>query len=114
MYQITTTNVFDKRFANLKKTFNLTDDEANDAIETLKYTMKILKRDGKLPRNGNNSNGPDGPFYDHELTNEPWVGFNEYHILGNLLIVYYKIESKKTISFTTITTHKELRNGSLM
>ncbi|WP_265484634.1 MULTISPECIES: type II toxin-antitoxin system mRNA interferase toxin, RelE/StbE family [unclassified Lactobacillus] len=113
MYQIKTTKLFDKRFANLKKLFNLTQDEANDAIESLKYTMMLLQQNGKLPRNGNSSTDPDGPYYDHKLTDEPWSGFNEYHILGDVLVVYYKLESKRTIRFTTITTHNELRQGNL-
>ena len=51
MYKIKTTKLFDKRFANLKKIFDLSDDEATDATETLKYTMILLQRDGKLPSN---------------------------------------------------------------
>lgn len=113
MYKIRTTQLFDKRFANLKKIFDLTDDEARDAIESLKYTMLLLQQYGKLPHNDDNSNDPNGPYYDHKLTDEPWSGFNEYHILGDLLVVYYKVESKQTIRFTTITTHKDLRHGNL-
>ena len=60
-----------------------------------------------------NINDPNGPYYDHKLTDEPWIGFNEYHILNDLLVVYYKVDSKKTIRFTTITTHDELRKGKL-
>src|SRR5699024_3850668 len=116
MYKIKTTKLFDKRFANLKKIFDLSDDEATDATETLKYTMILLQRDGKLPSNKDdfdNINDPNGPYYDHKLTDEPWIGFNEYHILNDLLVVYYKVDSKKTIRFTTITTHDELRKGKL-
>ena len=116
MYKIKTTKLFDKRFANLKKIFDLSDDEVTDATETLKYTMILLQRDGKLPSNKDdfdNINDPNGPYYDHKLTGEPWIGFNEYHILNDLLVVYYKVDSKKTIRFTTITTHDELRKGKL-
>ena len=113
MYKIKTTKLFDKRFANLKKVFDLNDDEADDAIEAIKYTMILLQRYGKLPSNRDNTDDPNGPYYDHKLTEEPWIGFNEYHILGDLLIVYYKEDSKKTIRFTTITTHNELRNGKI-
>ena len=116
MYKIKTTKLFDKRFANLKKIFDLSDDEATDATETLKYTMILLQRDGNLPSNKDdfdNINDPNGPYYDHKLTDEPWIGFNEYHILNDLLVVYYKVDSKKTIRFTTITTHDELRKGKL-
>ena len=48
MYQIRTTKLFDRRFANLKKCFGLKDDETRDAIEAIKYTMILLQRDGKL------------------------------------------------------------------
>lgn len=113
MYQIRTTKLFDRRFANLKKCFGLKDDETRDAIEAIKYTMILLQRDGKLPHNKDDSNDPNGPYYDHKLTDEPWIGFNEYHILGDLLVIYYKVESKRTIRFTTITTHKELKDGNL-
>lgn len=103
MYIIKTTKLFDKRLANLNKYFALTDDEVKDAIESIKYSMIELRNNGVLPEE----------YDDHPLKVAPWTGFNEYHVLDDLLVVYYKIEKKGTIRFTTIVTHKELRKGNI-
>ncbi len=103
MYTITTTKLYDKRFANLGKYFALTDDEIKEAIDDIKYTMIALKKDGVLPQE----------YADHVLVDAPWTGFHEYHILSDLLVIYYKVDKKKNIRFTTITTHNELRRGKL-
>lgn len=103
MYRVKTTRLFDHRLKNLKHIFDLSDTDTLEAIEDIKFTMKQLQYKGKLPKE----------YDDHELDDEPWVGFNEYHIFNDLLIVYYKVEKKRNIRFTTITTHNELRNGRL-
>ncbi len=103
MYKIKTTHLFDKRLANLGKYFKLSNDEIIDAIESIKFSMLELRNTGNLPEDYDN----------HILKDEPWTGFNEYHVLDDLLVVYYKVEKNKTIRFTTITTHKELRRGNL-
>ena len=103
MYIIKTTKLFNKRFANLSKYFKLSDDNIKDAIESIKFSMIELRDTGVLPEE----------YDDHVLEDEPWIGFNEYHILDDLLVVYYKIDNKHTIRFTTITTHKELRKGNV-
>lgn len=103
MFKITTTKLFDKRFANLGKYFNLSDDDIDNAIDDIKFTMVELKDYGELPEE----------YDDHVLEDEPWTGFNEYHVLDDLLVIYYKVDKRKRIRFTTITTHKELRKGTL-
>lgn len=103
MYKIKTTRLFDKRFANLGKYFKLNNEEIKEAIEAIKFSMKELQSYGELP----------DAYSDHTLSDEPWTGFNEYHILDDLLVIYYKVDRKKNIRFTTITTHKELRKGTL-
>ncbi|MDR1473349.1 MAG: type II toxin-antitoxin system YafQ family toxin [Lactobacillales bacterium] len=102
-YAIRTTSVFDKRLKNLQSYFNLTNQEAKEAIKTIKETMILLKKDGFLPKEYDN----------HDLTKEPWRGFREYHVLDDVLVVYYKVEKKRRIRFTTITTHDELRKGNI-
>lgn len=103
MYEVTTTKLFDKRLANLKKYFSLTTNEATEALENIKFSIRQLKENGELPID----------YQDHVLKDDPWVGFNEYHVLDDLLVVYYRIDSKNRIRLTTITTHDELRKGKL-
>lgn len=103
MYTVTTTKLYDKRFTNLGKYFELTDDEIEEAIDDIEYTMVELKSKGTLPQE----------YEDHVLMDAPWTGFHEYHVLNDLLVIYYKVEKKKNIRFTTITTHTELRRGNL-
>lgn len=103
MYRVKTTRLFDHRLKNLKNIFNLSDADTLEAVQDIKFTMKQLQRQEILPKE----------YDDHKLEDEPWIGFNEYHIFNDLLVVYYKVEKKKNIRFTTITNHSELRNGSL-
>lgn len=103
MFKIKSTKLFDKRFANLGKYFDLSTDDINDAIEAIKFSMLELRKHGQLPEE----------YDDHVLEDAPWTGFNEYHVLDDLLVIYYKVDKRKTIRFTTITTHKELRKGTL-
>jgi mRNA interferase YafQ len=56
---------------------------------------------GKLP----------SAYQDHLLVDRPWGGFNEFHVLDDVLVVYYKVESKRRIRMTAITNHKRLRIG---
>ena len=102
-YDIRTTSAFDKRLKNLQSYFDLTNQKAKEAIKTIKETMILLKKDGFLPKE----------YDDHDLTKEPWCGFREYHVFNDVLVVYYKVEKKRRISFTTITTHDELRKGNI-
>lgn len=103
MYEITSTKLFDKRLANLKKFFDLRDDQVEEAKENIKFSIRLLKKGIPLPEE----------YDDHVLKDEPWINFNEYHVLNDLLVVYYKIDKKKRIRLTSITTHQELRNGKL-
>ncbi|MDR1013069.1 MAG: type II toxin-antitoxin system YafQ family toxin [Lactobacillales bacterium] len=52
-------------------------------------------------------------YYDHTLKCEPWSGYREFHVMDDLLVVYYKIDSKKRIRMVTITSHEELSTGKL-
>ena len=103
MYNIKTTKLFDKRFANLGKYFLLSNDEIKEATEAIKYSMVELQQNGVLP----------DEYDDHVLEDEPWTVFNEYHVLDDLLVIYYRVDKKKNLRFTTITTHRELRKGNL-
>lgn len=101
-YEIKSTAVFDKRLRNLKQLFNLSDRDYLEAIQEIKATMRLLENGGSLPE----------VYFDHELRDEPWRGFREYHVLDDLLVVYYKVEAKKRIRFTTIVSHFKLRTGN--
>ncbi|MGO3357647.1 MAG: type II toxin-antitoxin system YafQ family toxin [Bifidobacterium crudilactis] len=50
---------------------------------------------------------------DHRLTGEPWAGYREFHVLDDVLVVYYRIEAKNRLRFVTVTTHEELAKGKL-
>lgn len=55
----------------------------------------------------------DEMYNDHALQKYPWIGYREFHILEDLLVVYYKVDSKKRLRFVTITNHAELSLGKL-
>ena len=101
MYKLISTKIFDKRLRNLKRILRLSDSDVKEAIEEIKYTLSELQQNGTLP--------PE--FSPHELTDDPWKGWQEYHILDYLLVVNLKVEKNHIIWLTTITTHHELRKG---
>ncbi|MEB3364804.1 type II toxin-antitoxin system YafQ family toxin [Lactobacillus sp. R2/2] len=39
---------------------------------------------------------------------EPWTGYHEFHVLNDLLVIYYQVDAKKRLRMVTITNHKEL------
>lgn len=102
-YTLKTTRLFDYRLKNLQRLFQLDESDTREVTQEIKYIMAELLVHGKVP----------DEYLDHELTDEPWIGFRELHILDDLLVVYFKVDKKKRIRMTTITNHLELRSGTL-
>ncbi|WP_373307681.1 type II toxin-antitoxin system YafQ family toxin [Lactobacillus helsingborgensis] len=42
-----------------------------------------------------------------------WSEYHEFHVLNDLLVIYYQVDAKKHIRMVTITNHKELSTGKL-
>ncbi|OQQ90537.1 hypothetical protein B6U56_04435 [Ligilactobacillus salivarius] len=81
-YKIKVTRSFDKKLSNLPKLFNLTKEEAQEVLEEITFAMNELQKHGELPIE----------YADHVLERKPWIGYNEFHVLDDLLVVYFKVE----------------------
>jgi len=104
MYVLRRTTNFDKRLKNIKKIFNLTDKETVEILDELRELMITLQETGYIPEE----------YQDHVLEKKPWRGFHEFHLLDDMLVVYFKIEKKKVIRMVTITNHEELSTGKFI
>lgn len=100
-YEVRISKSFDKQLKNLRRDFSLTLDEFNEALDNLFTAIALLEETGKLPK----------IFEDHTLLDPPWTGFQEFHILENLLAVYFRVDSKHKIRLVSIESHKSLRQG---
>ncbi|WP_415595920.1 MULTISPECIES: hypothetical protein [Lactobacillaceae] len=47
------------------------------------------------------------------LTDRFWTGFNEHHILDDLLVAYDKVVEKQRIRMIAIKNHTQLVTGQL-
>lgn len=103
MYTLRTTKIFDKKLKNLQALFALTDSETKEVVNEIRELMRELQENGSVPKE----------YQDHVLEKAPWIGYNEFHVLDDLLVIYFKIERKRTIRMVTITNHEELRSGRL-
>ena len=41
-----------------------------------------------------------------------WSEYHEFHVLNDLLVIYYQVDAKKRLRMVTITNHKELSTVS--
>lgn len=102
-YHLKMERSFSKRMDELGKIFSLNHSEAQEAREVILDAMEILEKGLSLPQE----------YDDHKLKREPWIGFNEFHVLDDALVIYYKVEKKHKIRMVTITNHQELQKGKL-
>jgi mRNA interferase YafQ len=100
-YQIKSTKLFNRLLGDIQKEFRLSQADTKNAIYEIKFVMGELMDSGMVPEG----------FSDHELKNEPYKGYREFHILDDLLVVYFVIEKKKTIRMVSITSHDDLHIG---
>ncbi|MFT8413056.1 MAG: type II toxin-antitoxin system mRNA interferase toxin, RelE/StbE family [Oenococcus oeni] len=103
MYEIKIEDHFDKQMSSLNKLTSYGDKRNKEVREEILDSIDILEDQGFLPDS----------YQDHILTDRPWTGFHEYHILDDLLVVYYKVEKKKRIRMIAITNHNQLRTGKI-
>jgi len=94
---------FVKRMDNLAAIFGLSVQEVREARVAIIDAIELLAAGKALP----------DYYADHELKREPWSGFHEFHVMDDLLVVYYRIDTKKRIRMVTITNHQELLTGKL-
>lgn len=85
VYEIRLEKDFVKRMDDLKRLFDLSDRELVDVRETIIDAIEVLSTGEPLA----------AEFKDHQLTGEPWTGYHEFHVLSDLLVIYYKIDRKK-------------------
>ena len=97
-YEVRFEKSFVKRMDNLQSMFNLSSVDTMDARMITRYVFEILV----IEKNT-----------DHKLLREPWTGYHEFHVLNDLLVIYYQVDAKKRIRMVTITNHKELSIGKL-
>lgn len=102
-YQIKMEKAFVKRMNNLEAIFHLSHADAVDARETIIDAIADLQQGTSLPVE----------LSEHILKKEPWIGFHEFHVLADLLVVYYRVDNKRRIRMVTVTNHEELTTGRL-
>ena len=66
-------------------------------LERFEMTVDILRQGKSL----------DAIFRDHQLKGK-MAGYREYHLFGDLLVVYEKDESVGVVTFSDIGTHSNL------
>jgi mRNA interferase YafQ len=89
--------------SNIATLFHLSENEARMARETILFAIELLANGDALPSG----------LHDHALNREPWNGYREFHALDDLLVVYYRIDSKNRLRMVTLTNHEELSSGKL-
>jgi len=102
-YEVRLQKSFIKRMESLAAVFGLSEEAAKDARIAIIDAIEYLAAGEPLPEN----------YSDHELKREPWSGYHEFHVLDDLLVVYYRVDAKRRIRMVTITNHKELLTGRL-
>ena len=102
-YEVRFEKSFVKRMDNLQSMFNLSSVDTMDARMKIIDAVEILAMGKEL----------DSAFDDHKLLREPWTGYHEFHVLNDLLVIYYQVDAKKRLRMVTITNHKELSTGKL-
>lgn len=78
MYTLRTTKIFDRKLKNLQTIFGLTDSQTREIIAEIKELMIELQETGTVP----------AQYQDHLLKREPWIGYHEFHVLDDLLVIY--------------------------
>lgn len=73
-----------KRMDNLQNMFNLSSVDTMDARMTIMDAVEILAMGKEL----------DSGLDDHKLLREPWIGYHEFHVLNDLLVIYYQVDTK--------------------
>ncbi|WP_125546801.1 type II toxin-antitoxin system YafQ family toxin [Levilactobacillus lindianensis] len=92
---------FVKRMDSLSNLFQISNEEATEIRDTIIDTIELLANGEELP----------DVYSDHELSQDPWTGYREFHVMDDMLVIYYKIEVKKRLRMVMITTHEELSSG---
>ncbi|MBJ7688724.1 type II toxin-antitoxin system mRNA interferase toxin, RelE/StbE family [Weissella confusa] len=69
--------------------------------QEIKETIDLLINEGVLPEEYN----------DHTLERRPWSGINEYHVFNDVLILYVRVDSHRSIRMIGIRTHETLAAG---
>jgi len=101
-YTIVRTKAFDRKLKGLNKYFPKTSQsDLNEVRLAILDAIELLQINGELP---------DG-YNDHVLTRQPWRGFNEFHALDDILVVYFKVDTRGYIRLVDIVTHAELHQG---
>lgn len=96
-YQISVSSNFWKSAKSLRKKY--TKEEYLQIVTELRESMLLLAYDGKLPQE----------FLDHPLKRTPYIGFNEYHIYDDDVLVIYS-KNKSTLNFFKVMDHTGFKN----
>lgn len=74
-----------------------------EIINEIKESILILSNDGILPKE----------YDDHLLVKTPYIGFNEYHLYDDdVLVIYHRFEDRKLFHFVEVIDHEHLTNKS--
>lgn len=52
-------------------------------------------------------------YTDHNLLREPWTVYHEFHVLNDLLVIYYQVDVKERLRLATSTNHKKFSTYNL-
>ena len=102
-YKVVPSKLFTRHLKNLSSRLNLSRQAALEVIFEIKEAIKLLEEHGTLPEG----------YQLHELEKEPWLNYMEFHILEDVLVVYFDRNSKNVIRMVGIYNHELLNSGKL-
>ena len=97
-YEVRFEKSFVKRMDNLQSIFNQSTVDTIDARMITRYVFEILAIE---------------KYTVHKVLKKLWSEYHEFHVLNDLLVIYYQVDAKKRLRMVTITNHKELSTGKL-
>lgn len=104
-FEIRKSSIFARHLNSLSKRFHLSKPEALLVLDEIEEATKLLAEYGTLP---------DEYGYNlHTLRDEPWLGYMEFHIADDILVLYFNRLDKQVIRLVGIYNHEMLRMGKI-
>lgn len=99
------TSRFKRHMRTLPERLALSKAQAKEAMDEILNAIALLKETGTLPA--------EYGYALHRLEREPWVGFMEFHVLDDVLVVYADVTAKGEIRLVGIYNHALLTSGKI-
>ena len=103
MYTVVSTKNFQRHLKTLRTRLRLSDDEIAEFQENLWSVLEHYQETGDII----------GGYDDHFLVNKPWIGYREFHVLDDVLVVYADISTQNVIRLMGVYNHDMLHQGKL-